>query len=69
MHYRQLVGSRVVAIEVVKLIREVVAGARFGSFIQLTEHLDEIGQVLQNAGPKGEYFFFLRWWWRIEIKG
>ncbi|GAA5892501.1 hypothetical protein JCM5296_006148 [Sporobolomyces johnsonii] len=49
---RQLVGSREVALEVIRLIREVVASAKFNSFEQLTAHIDEVGKVLQDAGPK-----------------
>ncbi|GAA6059443.1 hypothetical protein JCM10212_005382 [Sporobolomyces blumeae] len=49
---RQLVGSREVALEVIRLLREVVAGAKFNSFEQLTAHIDEVGKVLQDAGPK-----------------
>ncbi|CEQ41887.1 SPOSA6832_03646 [Sporobolomyces salmonicolor] len=54
---RQLVGSREVALEVIRLIREVVASAKFNSFEQLTAHIDEVGKVLQDAGPKGESSF------------
>ncbi|GAA6002087.1 hypothetical protein JCM10207_003066 [Rhodosporidiobolus poonsookiae] len=49
---RQLVGSREVALEVIRLLREVVAQAKFNSFEQLTAHLEEVGKVLQEAGPK-----------------
>ncbi|SCV74111.1 BQ2448_6543 [Microbotryum intermedium] len=49
---RQLIGSRQVALEVVRLLREVVSGAKFSSFPQLVEHLNEIGHMLQDAGPK-----------------
>ncbi|GAA5898361.1 hypothetical protein JCM8208_006957 [Rhodotorula glutinis] len=49
---RQLIGSREVALEVIRLFREVVASAKFGSFEQLVAHLDEVGKVLQEAGPK-----------------
>ncbi|GAA5872295.1 hypothetical protein JCM8547_004803 [Rhodosporidiobolus lusitaniae] len=49
---RQLIGSREVALEVIRLLREVVAQARFNSFDQLTAHLEEVGKVLQEAGPK-----------------
>ncbi|GAA5842329.1 hypothetical protein JCM11251_003986 [Rhodosporidiobolus azoricus] len=49
---RQLIGSREVALEVVRLLREVVAQAKFGSFEQLTAHLEEVGKLLQEAGPK-----------------
>lgn len=49
---RQLVGSREVAIEVVRLLKEVVAGARISSFEQLTEHIEHVGKALQEAGPK-----------------
>ncbi|GAA5932337.1 translation initiation factor eIF2B subunit beta [Sporobolomyces koalae] len=49
---RQLVGSREVALEVVRLLREVVASAKFNSFEQLTAHIEEVGRVLQEAGPK-----------------
>ncbi|BGP14660.1 hypothetical protein JCM10213_001630 [Rhodosporidiobolus nylandii] len=49
---RQLIGSREVALEVVRLLREVVAQAKFSSFEQLTAHLEEVGKVLQEAGPK-----------------
>ncbi|BGO90206.1 hypothetical protein NBRC10512_002409 [Rhodotorula toruloides] len=49
---RQLIGSREVALEVVRLFRDVVAGARFSPFDQLLAHLEEIGRVLQDAGPK-----------------
>ena len=50
---RQLIGSREVALEVIRLFREVVASAKFSSFEQLVAHLDEVGKVLQEAGPKG----------------
>ncbi|KAK4702351.1 translation initiation factor eIF-2B subunit beta, partial [Phenoliferia sp. Uapishka_3] len=50
--HRQLIGSRIVAMEVVKLIKEVVAGAKDTSFENLTEHIEEVGKVLQEAGPK-----------------
>ncbi|KAI5481880.1 translation initiation factor eIF-2B beta subunit [Pseudohyphozyma bogoriensis] len=49
---RQLVGSREVALEVVRLFKEVVAGARVVSFEQLTDHIEAVGKVLQDAGPK-----------------
>ncbi|GAA5836241.1 hypothetical protein JCM9279_002238 [Rhodotorula babjevae] len=49
---RQLIGSREVALEVIRLFREVVASAKFSSFEQLVAHLDEVGKVLQEAGPK-----------------
>ncbi|GAA5969872.1 hypothetical protein JCM11641_008070 [Rhodosporidiobolus odoratus] len=49
---RQLIGSRQVALEVIRLLREVVAQAKFSSFEQLTAHLEEVGKVLQEAGPK-----------------
>ncbi|GAA5866834.1 hypothetical protein JCM3774_001816 [Rhodotorula dairenensis] len=49
---RQLIGSREVALEVVKLLRDVVAGAKFSSFQQLVDHLEEVGRLLQEAGPK-----------------
>ncbi|GAA6031736.1 hypothetical protein JCM8097_001959 [Rhodosporidiobolus ruineniae] len=49
---RQLIGSREVALEVIRLLREVVAQAKFNSFEQLTAHLEEVGKVLQEAGPK-----------------
>ncbi|GAA5990619.1 hypothetical protein JCM5350_001329 [Sporobolomyces pararoseus] len=49
---RQLVGSRQVALEVVRLLREVVASAKFNSFEQLIGHIEEVGKVLQDAGPK-----------------
>ncbi|GAA5976893.1 hypothetical protein JCM10908_005665 [Rhodotorula pacifica] len=49
---RQLIGSREVALEVVRLLRDVVAGAKFSSFQQLVEHLEEVGRLLQEAGPK-----------------
>ncbi|GAA6002292.1 translation initiation factor eIF2B subunit beta [Rhodotorula paludigena] len=49
---RQLIGSREVALEVIRLFREVVANAKFSSFEQLVQHLDEVGKVLQDAGPK-----------------
>lgn len=42
------------AVEVVRLIKEIVAGAKFTSFAQLVDHIAEVGQVLQDAGPKGE---------------
>jgi hypothetical protein len=51
---RQLIGSHDVATEVVKLIREVVAGAKFDSFETLMGHILEVGKALQYAGPKGE---------------
>ena len=35
-------------------MREIVSGAKFNSFKQLVEHLEEVGKVLQDAGPKGE---------------
>ncbi|KAL8283985.1 hypothetical protein RQP46_005098 [Phenoliferia psychrophenolica] len=54
---RQLIGSRLVAMEVVKLIKEVVAGAKVNSFEGLTEHIEEVGRVLQEAGPKGHCRF------------
>lgn len=38
----------------VKLIREVVAGAKFDSFETLMGHILEVGKALQYAGPKGE---------------
>lgn len=50
---RQLIGSRQVALEVVRLLRDVVAGAKFSSFQQLVDHLEEVGRLLQEAGPKG----------------
>jgi translation initiation factor 2B subunit (eIF-2B alpha/beta/delta family) len=56
--HRQLIGSREVALEVIRLLREVVAQARFNSFDQLTAHLEEVGRLLQEAGPKGESIFF-----------
>ncbi|TNY19163.1 translation initiation factor eIF-2B subunit beta [Rhodotorula diobovata] len=49
---RQLIGSREVALEVIRLFREVVASAKFSSFEQLVAHLDEVGKSLQEAGPK-----------------
>ncbi|KWU42548.1 eukaryotic translation initiation factor 2B beta subunit, partial [Rhodotorula sp. JG-1b] len=49
---RQLIGSRQVALEVVRLLRDVVAGAKFSSFQQLVDHLEEVGRLLQEAGPK-----------------
>ncbi|GAA6017883.1 hypothetical protein JCM11491_001203 [Sporobolomyces phaffii] len=49
---RQLVGSRQVALEVIRLLREVVASAKFNSFEQLIGHIEEVGKVLQDAGPK-----------------
>lgn len=52
---RQLIGSREVALEVVRLLREVVTGARFTSIEQLLQHLRQIGDKLQRAGPKGEW--------------
>ena len=35
-------------------MREIVAGAKFSSFAQLTDHIEEVGKLLQDAGPKGE---------------
>lgn len=52
---RQLIGSREVALEVVRLLRDVVAGAKFSSFQQLLAHLEDVGRVLQEAGPKGPF--------------
>ncbi|BGP38697.1 GCD complex subunit gcd7 [Rhodotorula kratochvilovae] len=49
---RQLIGSREVALEVIRLFREVVASAKFSSFEQLVNHLEEVGKSLQDAGPK-----------------
>ncbi|KDE05977.1 hypothetical protein MVLG_03663 [Microbotryum lychnidis-dioicae p1A1 Lamole] len=49
---RQLIGSRQVALEVVRLLREVVSAAKFSTFPQLVQHLNEIGRMLQDAGPK-----------------
>ncbi|KAK4047543.1 Ark- serine/threonine protein kinase [Microbotryomycetes sp. JL201] len=49
---RQLIGSRQVALEVVKLLREIVSGAKFGSFKQLVQHLEQVGRILQESGPK-----------------
>ncbi|KAK4047596.1 GCD complex subunit gcd7 [Microbotryomycetes sp. JL221] len=49
---RQLIGSRQVALEVIKLLREIVSGAKFTSFKQLIAHLDQVGQILQDSGPK-----------------
>ncbi|KAG0664964.1 GCD complex subunit gcd7 [Rhodotorula mucilaginosa] len=49
---RQLIGSREVALEVVRLLRDVVAGAKFSFFQQLVDHLEEVGRLLQEAGPK-----------------
>lgn len=57
---RQLVGSRQVALEVVKLLREVVASAKFNSFEHLIAHVEEVGKVLQDAGPKGGVSLSLR---------
>lgn len=31
-----------------------MAGAKIASFESLTEHIEEVGRVLQDAGPKGE---------------
>jgi translation initiation factor 2B subunit (eIF-2B alpha/beta/delta family) len=50
---RQLVGSHAVALETVKLLRQVVAAARWPSFDSLVEHLNNIGKKLQEAQPKG----------------
>ncbi|KAM0788073.1 hypothetical protein ACM66B_001244 [Microbotryomycetes sp. NB124-2] len=49
---RQLIGSREVALEVVKLLREIVSGAKFSSFKQLVQHLEHVGRILQDSGPK-----------------
>ena len=51
--HRQLVGSRTVAIEVVKLLKEVVGGATITSFEKLLEHVEAVGRGLQESGPKG----------------
>ncbi|KAM0745589.1 nagb/rpia/CoA transferase-like protein [Meredithblackwellia eburnea MCA 4105] len=49
---RQLIGSRPVALEVVKLFKEVVAGAKVSSFDALINHIEHVGKLLQDAGPK-----------------
>ena len=54
-----MIGSREVALEVVRLLRDVVAGAKFSSFQQLVDHLEEVGRLLQEAGPKGARFLSL----------
>lgn len=52
-HHRQLLGSHATGLEVIRLLREVVAGAKFARFEQLCEHLSEVGDRLEAAGPKG----------------
>ena len=54
-----MIGSREVALEVVRLLRDVVAGAKFSSFQQLVDHLEEVGRLLQEAGPKGDTLLVL----------
>lgn len=51
---RQIVGSHAIASAVVKLLREVVAAARFPSFEALITHLQEVGLKLEQAAPHGD---------------
>jgi translation initiation factor eIF-2B subunit beta len=50
---RQITGSQNVALEVVRLLREVVAANRLATFELLLQHIEAVGQELQAEGPKG----------------
>ncbi|MBW0567739.1 hypothetical protein O181_107454 [Austropuccinia psidii MF-1] len=52
LQWRQLVGSHAAALETIKLLREVIASARFASFDQLCTHLVEVGDLLTKMAPK-----------------
>ena len=49
----QLVGSHDVALETVKLLREVVASSRVSSFDALLQVVEHVGKRLSDAGRKG----------------
>lgn len=49
---RQVIGSLPTALETIKLLREVIAGAKFNSFEELCTHLNEIGNLLTTKAPR-----------------
>lgn len=48
-----MVGSHAVAVEVVNLLYQVVLGAKFNAFDVLLDHIRDVGDKLEQAGPKG----------------
>jgi translation initiation factor 2B subunit (eIF-2B alpha/beta/delta family) len=53
---RQIVGSHATGSETIKLLREVIASAKFSSFDQLCGHLVEVGDFLSEIAPRGSVF-------------
>lgn len=51
---RQIVGSHATGWETIKILREVLASAKFNSFDQLCAHLAEVGDLLSEMAP-GEF--------------
>ncbi|KAA1076724.1 GCD complex subunit gcd7 [Puccinia graminis f. sp. tritici] len=49
---RQIVGSHATGSETIKLLREVIASAKFSSFDQLCGHLVEVGDFLSEIAPR-----------------
>ncbi|PLW38737.1 hypothetical protein PCASD_11543 [Puccinia coronata f. sp. avenae] len=49
---RQIIGSHATGSETIKLLREVIASAKFSSFDQLCAHLLEVGDFLSEVAPR-----------------
>ncbi|KAH9451055.1 hypothetical protein MJO29_009259 [Puccinia striiformis f. sp. tritici] len=49
---RQIVGSHATGSETIKLLREVIASAKYTSFDQLCDHLLEVGNFLSEMAPR-----------------
>ncbi|WAQ90532.1 hypothetical protein PtA15_12A522 [Puccinia triticina] len=49
---RQILGSHATGSETIKLLREVIASAKFTSFDQLCGHLVEVGDFLSEMAPR-----------------
>ena len=52
---RQITGSQNVALEVVRLLRDLVAANKLANFELLLAYIELIGKELQTDGPKGDY--------------
>ncbi|KAA1122151.1 GCD complex subunit gcd7 [Puccinia graminis f. sp. tritici] len=52
IYNRQIVGSHATGSETIKLLREVIASAKFSSFDQLCGHLVEVGDFLSEIAPR-----------------
>jgi hypothetical protein len=55
--HRQIVGSRISALETLAVLRQVVTRARFSNFEQLVEIIRGVGRRLVEANPKGAQRF------------